>query len=579
MPPSALPATAGDPPPSSGRGALDLLHIPGPRVILAGALGFRLLLVVLLLVRPEGISLVLARGTSPGGPVDPAVAVGMLGLIVAAVASLWLLPRLVRIGTSLPSPNALLLQAVADLLLVTALVARERSEGSSLAALYLVILAGYALLLPLGRALITVFAATGSYVAITLWIAELGVIPSANFWGQVGVIAFIGVLVALLGDRLSGERSRHQALRLELAQARLEADEILASIHSGVITVDDQGNLRYVNPRALLILGAQAGGFVANRPVLDVLRTRSRELHDAVVQGIRDGSRISRGEAAVRRDDGTLFPVGLSTTTFQRPGSERSLVTAIFTDISELKRLNEFRLRAERLEAIAALSASLAHEIRNPLMAIRSAVEQLARGAGADEDDQVLAELVRRESERLNRLLSEFLDFSRVRVTRYERVDLLHLVTAAARTVAEHPDAAAVDLVVEGEAISIDADTDLVHRMVSNLLFNAAQAIDGTGRVVLRIGWADAEEIPPGPVRRRVKVTVRDNGPGIPPDVQQRLFEPFATGRPGGTGLGLPIVQRAVAAHQGVILVDTLPGEGTTFTIFLPETANGETIA
>ncbi len=579
MPPSTPPTAIGDAPPSGGRGALDLLHIPGPRGILGAVLAFRLLLAVLLLVSPDGAAQVLVRSGAAGRAVQPAAIVALIGLVVAALATLWLFPRLLRIGTSLPSPNALLLQAGADLMLVTALVGGERSEASSLAALYLVLLAGYALLLPLGRALIMVLAATAAYVAITLWLAVPSVLPGTNFWSQVGVIFLIGVLVAMLGDRLSGERARHQALRIELAQARLEAEEILASIHSGVITVDDRGNLRYANPRALQILGEELGGFVVSQPVLDVLRTRSRELHDAVVHGIRDGFRVTRGEAAVRRDDGSLFPVGLSTTTFKRPGSERSLVTAVFTDISELKRLNEFRLRAERLEAIAALSASLAHEIRNPLMAIRSAVEQLARSAGPDEDEQTLAVLVQRESERLNRLLSEFLDFSRVRATRYERVDLLDLVTAAARIVAAHPDAAAIDLDVDGEPISMDADTDLVHRMVSNLMLNAAQALGGAGRVVLRVGWAPAGEIPPGPVLRRVKLTVQDTGPGIPPDVQQRLFEPFATGRPGGTGLGLPIVQRAVAAHRGVILVDTVPGEGTTFTIFLPETANGETLA
>ena len=135
-------------------------------------------------------------------------------------------------------------------------------------------------------------------------------------------------------------------------------------------------------------------GFTAGQPVMETLRARSRDLHDALDRGIRHGARMQRGEASVRRADGSLFPVGVSTTTFYRPGGGPPSVTAIFTDISDLKRLQEFRLRAERLEAVAALSASLAHEIRNPLMAIRSAVEQLASHVDEEGDNRVLADLV-----------------------------------------------------------------------------------------------------------------------------------------------------------------------------------------
>src|SRR5690606_15082662 len=159
-----------------------------------------------------------------------------------------------------------------------------------------------------------------------------------------------------------------------------------------------------------------------------------------------------------------------------------------FTDISDLKRLQEFRLRAERLEAVAALSASLAHEIRNPLAAIRSAVEQLAAGVDDNADDRVLADLVMRESERLNRLLSEFLDFSRVRATRFERLDLLEVFGEARQFVAEHPAAQGVTLLLNGEPTVIEADRDLVHRIATNLMLNAAQALDGRGTIRAELG-------------------------------------------------------------------------------------------
>ena len=124
--------------------------------------------------------------------------------------------------------------------------------------------------------------------------------------------------------------------------------------------------------------------------------------------------------------------------------------------------------------------------------------------------------------------------------------------------------------------MELEADEDLMNRLVSNLLLNAAQALDGEGRIEVSVSITQSGEGPGGAVERPVKLVVRDNGPGIPDSVRERLFEPFVTGRQGGTGLGLAIVQRAVAAHRGVILVDTAPGAGTTFSIFLPATWNRE---
>src|SRR4029453_14252835 len=154
------------------------------------------------------------------------------------------------------------------------------------------------------------------------------------------------------------------------------------------------------------------------------LKTRSAELWAAAVAGIRNGRKISRGEGMVVQGGGRMFPIGLSTTTFRQEAQEAPSVTAIFTDISDLKEVQELHMRTERLEAVAELSASLAHEIKNPLASIRSSVEQLARPKRPTADHHVLAALIVRESDRLTRLLSEFLDFSRVRVTECRPLDL-----------------------------------------------------------------------------------------------------------------------------------------------------------
>jgi two-component system sensor histidine kinase PilS (NtrC family) len=204
-------------------------------------------------------------------------------------------------------------------------------------------------------------------------------------------------------------------------------------------------------------------------------------------------------------------------------------------------------------------------------------VEQLARVTREDPDERVLGDLIVRESDRLSRLLGEFLDFSRVRASLFETVDLTAIVRGAAELVREHPDTGpGVEISVRGDPIEIEADEDLLHRICTNIILNAAQAMNGAGRIEAIVdqprpnelmgstGGASAADIE-FPVRLRV----RDDGPGIDPDLMPRLFEPFVSGRPGGSGLGLAIVQRAVVAHRGVATVESVPGEGTTFTILL----------
>src|SRR5207245_1575638 len=136
-------------------------------------------------------------------------------------------------------------------------------------------------------------------------------------------------------------------------------------------------------------------------------------------------------------------------------------VTSIFTDITDSKRLEDLHLRAERLEAVAELSSSLAHEIKNPLASIRSSVEQLARAKRASPDDKFLGGLIVRESDRLSRLLSEFLDFSRVRVTECRPLDLHEVAAAAIRLVHQHCDCPAdAQIELHGEATPMEGDED-----------------------------------------------------------------------------------------------------------------------
>lgn len=476
-----------------------------------------------------------------------------------------------------PGRTFLYLQAVFDVALVTAVVHVTGGSESDFQSLYVPVIAVTAVLMPPGgTALITVLAGL-AYLADLLFGHSLPV--SGTVWIQLALFAVVAAVPAYFASRIKVMTAEHEALAGELRQARLEASDVLHNLVSGVLTVDADGRLLFSNPAAEQILGFRAREWLG-RTFLPELARLSPEFWAAVAATARRGIRLMRVEATVRRGERS-FPVGLTTTTISGNGGLPPRVTAIFTDISDSKRLEELHLRAERLEAVAELSASLAHEIKNPLASIRSSVEQLARSTRTNPDEKFLAGLIVRESDRLSRLLSEFLDFSRVRVTEYRTVDLRMVATAAVRLVRQHPDCPPEALIeIGGGPTPMEGDEDLLHRVVSNLVLNAVQAKGPGVHVAVHAGRLPPEDVPAGiTIENPVTLRVSDNGPGIPDTVRERLFEPFVTGRPGGTGLGLAIVQRAVAAHRGMVLVDSVAGQGTTFTVFFPAARRKEEAA
>jgi two-component system, NtrC family, sensor histidine kinase PilS len=456
-----------------------------------------------------------------------------------------------------------------DLGVITTIVHFAAQPQSAFPAFYVLAVAAYALLMPPAWGALTAVVASVLFLGDTFW-TRAGA-PDAAFWAQVVVFNMVFAIVAVLGHRLREAGMEQETLAIELKRVRLEADDILRNIRSGVLTVDGMGRLAFINPTGQKLLDIDAEAHLG-LPVLDQLKTRSAELWAAVVAGIRNGRKISRGEGMVMHQGGRIFPIGLSTTTFRQEAQEAPSVTAIFTDISDLKEVQELQARAERLESVAALSASLAHEIRNPLASIRSSVEQLARSRHADDDERFLAGLIVRESDRLSRLLSEFLDFARVRATQLVPLDLHAVIVAVVRLIRAHPDCRPdAELTIEGGRTIMDGDEDLLHRVIANLVLNAVQSARGPIRITVSVAAVQGSEIPHGTnLDHAVRIQVRDDGPGIPADIRDRLFDPFVSGRPGGSGLGLAIVQRAVQAHRGLVLVDSGSGAGTTFTIFLP---------
>jgi two-component system, NtrC family, sensor histidine kinase PilS len=461
------------------------------------------------------------------------------------------------------------LQAVFDLLLVTAVVHVTATNGnpSQFAALYILVIATSSLLLPVGGGLLVAALGNVMYVADALW--GVGLSFTIGVWLQLGVFAIVALGSAYLSAKLKELGAGTEA---ELAHVRLQAADILHNIRSGIVTIDESGRLLFANPMAEHLLAIDLER-TKGKDVLDRLRAIAPELGESLERAVTRRVRTTRGEGMIAVA-GKRLSIGVTTTYTDGDGlrTDRT-ATAIFQDISDQKRMEVLRLRAERLEGVAELSASLAHEIKNPLASIRSAVEQLARSPFTGRDEQTLARLVMRESDRLSRLLSEFLDFARVRVARVEPIDLGRLCESAGRLAnasPNRPDGVRVATDAElGEHI-VDGDEDLLHRAVFNLLLNAIQASPEGGEVHLAVGPALPEHV--GSTRYDyggVMLTVTDAGAGIPDEIRDRLFDPFFTTKPGGNGLGLSVVHRAIEAHRGMVFVDS-GSTGTRFTVVLP---------
>jgi two-component system sensor histidine kinase PilS (NtrC family) len=460
-------------------------------------------------------------------------------------------------------------QALFDLGMVTTIVHVTGGATSDFPALYILVITVGAVLLPVGSGLLVSLVASILYFADIVWSQQL----STGVGLQIGVFVLVALVSGSIASLVRSVEAQHQVLQEEVRRLRLEASDILSNIPSGVLSVDSEGILLYTNRSAEALLGIPGAEWLG-REVSGVLRERSPELWKAIRSTLDRGEGVYRGEGRIFVA-GRTATIGLTTTTLNSNDKGPPYVSAIFTDISDQKRIEELHLRTERLESVAELSASLAHEIRNPLASIRSSVEQLSRSSRGNEDERFLAQLVMRESDRLSRILSEFLDFSRVRVTRSRSIDLTEVARAAVEVVRKHPDCpASARLTVGGAPARIEGDEDLLHRVVQNQVLNAVQASGAGVTVSVESREATTSELPRGvKMDKPMMLRVSDNGPGIPPELRERLFDPFVTGRTGGTGLGLAIVQRAVQAHRGFVLVDSEPGRGTVFTVLFPAKA------
>jgi two-component system, NtrC family, sensor histidine kinase HydH len=219
--------------------------------------------------------------------------------------------------------------------------------------------------------------------------------------------------------------------------------------------------------------------------------------------------------------------------------------------------------RAERMYAVAELSASLAHEIRNPLASISGAAGILSRGQASPENRQECFDIIQRESQRLNKLLANFLDFARPRAPRFQMTDLVAVMDSTIALARHSGEAEGItfERKVVGTVPEVPCDPEQLKQVLFNLVINAVHAT-GSGKVELWVGLSGGAAV----------ITVRDEGKGIPKDQEGRIFEPFFTTKSGGSGLGLAIAGKIVEQHGGTLTARNTPGKGLTMELQLPLT-------
>jgi two-component system, NtrC family, sensor histidine kinase PilS len=461
-------------------------------------------------------------------------------------------------------------QIVFDTLIVTFLVIMTGGIESPFTFVYVFTVLGASVMLYRRGALIATLAYFLMFGTLVLLQVDVGIdlLPHVEFGRAMfsfvmctSGIVLVGVLSSTLAEKL-------RVAGRELAERQIDYEEleelhaqILRSLPAGLMTIDAEGSVRYANEAALAILKRPeeevVGGLLA-----EIAPSMAAHWRPTITVIDHDGPR-ERYEVTHRRIDGRTIRLGFSFAPLgSRSGSWGSI--AVFQDVTDIVRLKDAYERAERLATVGKMAAGLAHEVRNPLASVCASIDVLKQTLNPPEQTKRLMSNVVKEADRLNGLITDFLEFARPREPSLKETDVSALVASVVDVLKNDQILASAELELLLErGVTALVDPDQVRQVVWNLARNGAEALAESPRKVLTLATRSSGEM--------VELMFRDTGPGISPEKMKRIFDPFFTTKERGTGLGLAITHSIVTAHGGRILVESKPEGGTEVTVLLPK--------
>jgi two-component system sensor histidine kinase PilS (NtrC family) len=462
-------------------------------------------------------------------------------------------------------------QLLIDVALVSLLVLVTGAADSAFIIIYYLLVVSAAIIL--GRissfALATV---AGALLAAVVMVANGGLVdlrilypyarPALNTMLYTIALHLVALeLLAALSGYLAGmvqtTAARLRQRTADLARLRVLNESIVRSIHSGIITTDMDGRITFANLRALELLQTEPDGIIG-RDVRKLLH-----YNPSGSQPILSDEGWHR-EMLLERADGERIDIGVSRTLLLDP--EGMLMGKLYAvdDMREIKALQARLSLQDRMAAAGELSAAIAHEIRNPLGSISGSAQMIRKSPDLSEDVLYYMDIIVRESQRLSKILNDFLTFTRAPAFNPVNVDLLKVAREIVDLLTHSTDVSAahqIELHSGGrDTLVARADANMVRQLIYNLAANGVRAMPNGGKLSIAVDRDGGAAV--------IKFT--DNGHGIPPDRLQKLFQPFVSGSRGGVGLGMAIVYKIVREHGGSISVRSKQGVGTSVTVRLP---------
>lgn len=354
--------------------------------------------------------------------------------------------------------------------------------------------------------------------------------------------------------------------------------DLVWNLRNGVIAVTHDGRIAVMNEVAYRIFGLEPAASDIGKPYTEVLR----DVPDVtrIIAGAFELSHLAnRAELRLKR---TGKVIGYTLSQVRDARGQVTGATLFFKDLTRVEQLEERERLRDRLAALGEMAAAIAHEVKNPLAGIEVMAGLLKRQLVGNEDALSILNDIIKEAKMANAIVIEVLDFVRPIRLEVEHITLAGVIRDAISMAESHVPRGAihVDVSLPHDLPFIQGDPHQLRQIFTNLLTNAFEAMEGRGQVSVSASQLAAEEevaVGSGDTAApMVLVEVADNGPGVTPEVMDKMFSPFFTTKPRGSGLGLAIVRKIVDAHDGRIDVSARPDGGVRFRVTLPVTAQYE---